>query len=336
MQIVTTRNNSVEATMPTWRSEMRNAFRTQKSLLEYLGIAHEGGLAESLSFPIFVPESFAKRMVPGDLDDPLLRQVLYDLAEEESFEGDSVDAVGDSAATKSPGILQKYAGRVLLVLTGACAVHCRYCFRRHFDYDAVPHGAAEWSEALTRIDADKSINEVILSGGDPLTLVDSTLQEIIERIERIPHVTTLRIHTRLPIVLPRRVTSELCDILVRFRKSKVVVLHANHPRELNEEVSQALNLLRGAEVTLLNQTVLLNRVNDNLETLVELSRMLWRAGVLPYYLHQLDRVKGVRHFEVDEATGRELVRQMEQQLPGYLVPRYVREVAGDFSKRRIV
>ncbi len=264
----------------------------------------------------------------GDICDPLLLQVLPRL-EETSWPPDfTADPVGDRLAGRKPGLLSKYNGRVLLVTTGVCAVHCRYCFRRHFPYHEAPKGRGAWTPALDEIAADPSIHEAILSGGDPLTLVDDVLAELVAGLAGIGHLRRLRIHTRLPILIPQRVTDALLAILRGSRLTPIVVVHVNHPVELDGEVITALARLAEAGVPLLNQAVLLRGVNDQLETLVELSERLIDARVIPYYLHQLDRVAGAAHFEVDEAVGRGLIEAMRARLPGYAVPRYVREEPG--------
>ena len=315
-----------------WQEELRQAVRTAEELCRRLDLPGElaaqaaGGAGE---FPVFVPPSFLSRMRAGDANDPLLRQVLPLSGEMDELAGFSRDPVGDSSATLQPGVLQKYAGRALLIATGACAIHCRYCFRRHFPYEQAPHSEAAWDRALSSIAADQSIHEVILSGGDPLMLVDRTLTPLIEKIAAISHVTRLRIHTRLPIMIPSRVTDELLDCLASSRLTPVMVIHANHAQELDEEVAAALARVRQQKVMLLNQAVLLRQVNDSVAAQVELNERLIELGVVPYYLHQLDRVAGAAHFEVPIEEGREIIQQMRRRLPGYAVPRYVQEVAGE-------
>jgi EF-P beta-lysylation protein EpmB len=292
-------------------------------------------VAAGRSFPLFVPRGYAARMRAGDAADPLLRQVLplgEELAEVPGYVADPVD---DAAATRQPGLLQKYAGRVLLVTTGTCAVHCRYCFRRHFPYAETPRRLADWQPALDEIAADESIREVILSGGDPLTIVDGTLAELIDVVAEIPHIRRLRIHTRLPIVIPERVTGELIDLLRRVRErslTPLVVLHANHANELDEPVAAALAKLVDAGIVLLNQAVLLRGVNDTANAQAALCERLVDLRVMPYYLHQLDRVAGAAHFEVPIAVGRQIVAELRGRLPGYAVPRYVIETPGARSK----
>jgi EF-P beta-lysylation protein EpmB len=281
---------------------------------------------------MLVPRGYAALMEPGNPDDPLLRQVLPQPIEGELRPGFSVDPVGDSRAALAPGLLQKYHGRALLVSTPACAVHCRYCFRRHYPYADAALSADGGAAAIAAIAADPTLTEVILSGGDPLMLDDETLTTLIEALSAIPHLERLRIHTRLPVVLPARITSGLCQVLVAGRLQVVVVIHANHPRELSGVAGEALGRLRAVGAVLLNQSVLLRGVNDAPDTLCDLSERLFRCGVVPYYLHLLDRVQGAAHFEVPEAEARHLMSEVRLHLPGYLVPRLVREEAGTATK----
>ncbi len=265
--------------------------------------------------------------------DPLLRQVLPSRAERVQAEGYLLDPVGDGAATRVPGLIQKYRGRALLMVHGACAVHCRYCFRRHYPYADLGANDPRLQGALAAIAGDPSLTEVILSGGDPLMLDDPGLASLLARLDAIPHLRRLRIHSRLTVVLPERVTAELCQSLQGLRLSPVLVIHANHPRELGAGVVASLARLRAGGVTLLNQSVLLRGVNDSADTLADLSERLLACGVLPYYLHQLDPVQGSAHFQVSDAEALALLETLRSRLPGYLVPRLVREVAGEPAKR---
>lgn len=320
---------------PAWQRELADAITAPEVLLTAVGLGLEWlapARAAARLFPLRVPRGFVARMRRGDPHDPLLRQVLP-LAEEcLAASGFVADPVGDAPAMAVPGVLHKYAGRVLLTATGACAVHCRYCFRRHFPYADANPAAGHWRAALDYIAADDSLAEVILSGGDPLTLSDRRLAEFTEALAAIPHVRRLRLHTRLPVVLPARVDAGLTRWLASLRFSSAIVVHANHANEIDDNVRAALARLKDAGMTLLNQSVLLRGVNDNAGALAELSEVLFDAGVLPYYLHQLDRVTGAAHFEVagDEAVA--LADELRARLPGYLVPRLVREVAGRPSK----
>jgi EF-P beta-lysylation protein EpmB len=285
-------------------------------------------------FPLRVPRGFVARMRKGDAHDPLLRQVLPLDDEMRMVPGfAALDAVGDAAARAGPGLLQKYRGRALLVATGSCAVNCRYCFRRHFPYAEETAARAGWREAVETIGADSSIEEVILSGGDPLSLATSKLAELTQALTSIPHLKRLRLHTRLPVVLPERVDAGLLAWLAALPWPVAVVLHANHANEFDARVDAALADLRGTGAQLLNQAVLLRGVNDSVQALAELGERSFAAGVLPYYLHQLDRVAGVAHFEVPDHEAKRLHAALAARVSGYLVPRLVREVAGDTGKR---
>jgi EF-P beta-lysylation protein EpmB len=319
-----------------WQRAWREAVRDPRELLEILGL---GTLAAEISdeaaagFPLRVPRAFIARMRHGDAADPLLRQLLPVLDEARVVPGFALDAVGDGAARAARGVIRKYRGRALLVATGACAVHCRYCFRRHFPYAEETAAAEGWREAVAAIAADASIEEVILSGGDPLALATHKLAELTDALAAIPHLRRLRIHTRLPIVLPERVDAPLLAWLRALPWPVAVVVHANHANEFDGAVDAAMAALRDAGATLLNQAVLLRGVNDSADALAELSGRAFAAGVLPYYLHQLDRVAGTAHFEVPDARARELHAALAARLSGYLVPRLVREVPGDTGKR---
>lgn len=283
-------------------------------------------------FPLRVPAPYLARIRKGDPGDPLLLQVLPALAEALEVPGYSDDPLAEAAANPQPGILHKYRGRALLLATSACAVHCRYCFRRHFPYaDNLP-GRREWQASLDYIGADTGIREVIFSGGDPLTLQDRYLQWFFEALAQFPHVERIRIHTRLPVMIPQRITPALCRLLANPRFRTILVVHSNHAQELDAAVDAACKLLRETGATLLNQSVLLRGVNDSVPVLAALSERLFAAGILPYYLHLLDPVRGAAHFDVPEARGRQLVQALQAQLPGYLVPRLVREVPGAESK----
>ncbi len=272
-------------------------------------------------------------MTKGDADDPLLRQVVP-LADELASPPDfTADPVGDAAARQSPGLLNKYHGRALFIATGACAVHCRYCFRRAYPYSDSPKAPADWQPAIDRLAADPTIDEAILSGGDPLTLVDAHLSDLAQRLARVPHLVRLRSHTRLPIMIPQRVTEDLLSWLLGTRLVPIVVVHTNHPQEIDDQVAAALARLIDAGIPVLNQAVLLRGVNDSEEALINLCRRLIDLRVMPYYLHQLDRVSGAAHFEVSISRGLELIAALRRALPGYAVPRYVQEVAGAAHKR---
>ncbi|MCP5141448.1 MAG: EF-P beta-lysylation protein EpmB [Chromatiales bacterium] len=319
--------------IPLWQRALADAIDRPEDLYHALGLDPAdlpASLAAHRDFPLRVPRGYVARMRHGDPYDPLLRQVLPLGAELDLVPGFGTDPVGDEDASRSAGLLHKYRGRALLITTGACAIHCRYCFRRHFPYGDHARGAL--TEALATIAADDSIQEVILSGGDPLSLSDARLIELERQLRAIPHVRRLRIHTRLPIVLPERITKELLAMLRNSPLQQVIVVHANHPNEIDAEVTAALGALRDTGATLLNQAVLLRGVNDAADTLAALSEALFQADVLPYYLHQLDRVAGAAHFEVDDARALALHRELAARLPGYLLPRLVREIPGEAGK----
>ncbi len=319
-----------------WQRAWREAVRDPRELLALLGLETlAAGLSDEAAagFPLRVPRAFVARMRHGDPADPLLRQVLPVLDEDRVVPGFALDAVGDGAARAARGVIRKYHGRALLVATGACAVHCRYCFRRHFPYADETAAAEGWREAVAAIAADPSIDEVILSGGDPLALATPKLAELTDALAAVPHLRRLRIHTRLPVVLPERVDAALLDWLRALPWPVAVVVHANHANEFDAGVDTAMDALRGTGATLLNQAVLLRGVNDAVDALAALSERAFAAGVLPYYLHQLDRVAGTAHFEVPDARARELHAALAARLSGYLVPRLVREIPGDTGKR---
>jgi len=318
-----------------WQKALSQAVRDPAELLELLTLPKELLPAAQLAaarFPLRVPLGYVARMEKGNPTDPLLRQVLPLGEELLTAEGFSDDPVGDQAAMAIPGLLHKYAGRVLLITTAACGIHCRYCFRRHFPYPEAKAARQDWQPALDYIAADASIHEVILSGGDPLSLSDQRLARLVDQLAAIPHVQRLRLHTRQVIVLPERVDTGLLSWLTSCRLQTVMVVHTNHANEINDQVAIALQQLAAANISLLNQAVLLRGVNDEVNALVALSERLFENRVLPYYLHQLDRVQGAQHFEVSDQRAIALIQQLRDQLPGYLVPRLVREMAGKSSK----
>jgi EF-P beta-lysylation protein EpmB len=314
---------------PAWKHELRRAITSPEDLLSILDLDPAllpAARAAARRFPILVPRGYAALMERSDPRDPLLLQVLP--AEEELRDppGFCADPLGERAALRTPGLLHKYQGRALLLASGACAIHCRYCFRRHFPCAESSDGVGG---AVGRLARDPSVSEVILSGGDPLMLDDPALADLVEKLDEIPHLRRLRLHTRLPIVLPSRVTDRLCQILSASRLQPILVVQTNHAREMGAASRFFLRRLRDAGVTLLNQSVLLRGVNDDAQRLAELSETLFECQVLPYYLHLLDRVSGAAHFDLDETTAARILDQLRRQLPGYLVPRVVREVAGE-------
>ena len=319
-----------------WQRQLVEAFSSVEALCRHLEIDPTmlPLLPDYPRFPLRVPRGFVDCMQKGNPADPLLRQVLPTQAELQHMPGDSLDPVGDLQAVADAGVIHKYQGRILLISTGACAVHCRYCFRRNFPYNEIQLSTQKLNRALTYISAQHEIEEVILSGGDPLLLNDEKLDRLLLSVGRIDHVKRIRIHSRMPIVLPARITDRFLETLSKLRQQLVVVLHANHPAELSPLVGEACQRLRPL-ATLLNQSVLLKHVNDDHETLCRLSEKLFRFGVLPYYLHSLDRAAGVSHFEVAESEALTLMQTMQSKLPGYLVPRFVKEEAGAAHKIRL-
>lgn len=320
----------IQQTQNDWQQALAEAVRDPAELLKQLNLPAEllpSSDAMTEQFPLRVPHSFIARMRKGDPDDPLLRQVLPLDAELDDAPGFSLDPVGDHNAIINRGLLQKYQGRVLIMTTAACAIHCRYCFRRHFPYNKQTSRQSLWQKTCDAISKESSINEVILSGGDPLSLADEQLSQLIKKLEQLPQLKRLRIHSRYPIVLPQRINDTLLNLLSQTRLNTVMVIHSNHGNEFNDEVSKALTQLKSAGVTLLNQTVLLRGINNDVETLCQLSEKLFENGVLPYYLHLLDKVQGAAHFDVSKTKARQLVTEIRKLLPGYLVPQLVEEIA---------
>lgn len=321
--------------LPSWQDILSQCVEDPAELLNQLQLSPvllPAAQAACKLFPLRVPQPFLSRIEPGNLQDPLLQQILPLGAELETVSGFSQDPLGEKAANPVPGLIHKYKGRVLLVLTGACAINCRYCFRRHFPYQDNRLGPEQWEQILKYIRADNTIHEVIFSGGDPLATPDSRFFRLLDALETIPHLKRLRIHSRLPIMIPQRITDAFCQRLADSRFDVVMVIHANHANELDTEVAAALQLLRHHQITLLNQAVLLKGVNDSLDALVKLSERVFEFGVLPYYLFTLDRVAGAAHFEVPERDAQQLLGQLQATLPGYLVPRLAKEIAGAPSK----
>jgi L-lysine 2,3-aminomutase len=320
-----------------WQKDMQMAFRRLEPLLDFLDLdplSAPQKLSVEPNFPILVTQSFAQSMVKRDWQDPLLLQVLPQTREASTTIGYQNDAVGDLSSQVVPGLLHKYASRALLMVSPLCAIHCRYCFRREFPYGEMPRGQAAWSQAWDYIASTPAITEIIFSGGDPLFLDNRRLAELMNRALALPNIETIRFHTRLPVVLPSRIEAELLNIFAAaaLKKTLIVVIHSNHPNELSESCRESLKQLRETGALLLNQTVLLKGINDRSQVLVDLSKKLLQSSVLPYYLHQLDRVTGTAHFEVSEVAGLELIADMRKKLPGYAIPKYVREIAGEAQK----
>ncbi|WP_043320095.1 EF-P beta-lysylation protein EpmB [Microbulbifer sp. HZ11] len=333
VEIVSDRDDSAPARR--WQDEMTDLVTNPQELLDLLQLAPQqlpALIAASHTFQLRVPRPFLKRIRPGDPQDPLLLQVLPTGAELQPSPGFNDDPLEEANANPVPGVVHKYRGRLLLIAAGQCAVNCRYCFRRAFPYSDNHLNRSQWQQALDYIGNQKDLREVILSGGDPLVMSDKQLGWLAAELAQIPQLDKLRIHTRLPIVAPSRVNDEFLQWFSKGRLKPVLVLHCNHANEIDEEVAAALAKLRTAGVTLLNQSVLLKGVNDSENALAELSERLFACGVLPYYLHQLDRVQGAAHFEVGDDRARNLVEAVRQRLPGYLVPRLVREIPAEKSK----
>jgi len=333
-QIIPKNKQAVES---DWQKELANAYTDPQELLQDLGfdpIHFQQDIKARKLFPLRVPRPFVARIQTGNLDDPLLKQVLTLSQEFEETPGFSEDPLLEQASAV-PGLLHKYQSRVLMIVRGGCAVNCRYCFRRHFPYADNSVNKQGWQKALNYIAADQKINEVIYSGGDPLMAKDDFLQWLTNEIAAIPHIERLRIHTRLPVVLPQRITDELIQWFTQSRLKPVMVVHINHANEIDHELTTALNKLHQAGVTLLNQAVLLAGVNDSANAQVELGEALFSAKVLPYYLHTLDKVKGAAHFDVTDDKARSIMAEVIKRLPGYLVPKLVREIGNQPGKTPI-
>ncbi|MBY6199004.1 EF-P beta-lysylation protein EpmB [Vibrio hangzhouensis] len=317
-----------------WLKQLSNAISDPYELLAQLQIdatPWESGLKARRLFSMRVPQSFVDRMEKGNPYDPLLRQVLPLTQEFEVHEGYSEDPLEEQDAAV-PGLLHKYHNRALLIVKGGCAVNCRYCFRRHFPYEDNKGGKANWQKALDYIADHPEIDEIILSGGDPLMAKDAELRWLLDKAQAISHLKTVRIHSRLPVVIPQRITTELCELLATTRLNTILVTHINHANEINDEFRFAMQQLKTAGTTLLNQGVLLKGVNDTVEVQIALSHALFSAGILPYYLHVLDKVQGAAHFHVDDINAKQIIKGLLSQVSGYLVPKLTREEGGKASK----
>jgi len=322
----------------SWQHEIANSFKNLDELLNFLNIPQHQRhkFTEFHQFPLRVTHFYANLIKKNDLKDPLLLQIIPQAAENSKHPDYQSDAVGDLSAIKHPGLIHKYHGRVLLSLTAACGIHCRYCFRREFPYSENTPDLSENSPIFHYIHNNKDINEVILSGGDPLMLSDQKISGLLLKIEAIKHIQSIRFHTRMPSILPQRVTKELLQGLALSHKNIIIVLHINHANEINEEVVNACQQLKKAGVTLLNQSVLLKNINNSLDTLKQLSQSLFKAGIMPYYLHCLDKVSGTTHFDLSRDEARALIKRLKTQLPGYLIPKLVEEIEGEASKTHII
>ncbi|MCG7489762.1 EF-P beta-lysylation protein EpmB [Vibrio sp. Of14-4] len=329
--IITRKLDSVEQ---NWIKQLANGISDPEKLLKILEIdpsPWQKGFAARKLFAQRVPLSFVDRMEKGNPFDPLLRQVLP-LEEEFEIHSDYSNDPLKEQDNAVPGLLHKYRNRVLMILKGGCAINCRYCFRRHFPYDENKGSKSVWMQSLAYIQDHPELNEVILSGGDPLMAKDQELDWLIENISAISHIKRLRIHTRLPVVIPERITLALRETLSATRLQVILVTHINHPNEINQDLKLALNDLRSAGVTLLNQGVMLKGVNDEIETQVSLSETLFDAGVLPYYMHVLDKVQGAAHFYISDDKARAIMSGVIEKVSGYLVPKLTREIGGRTSK----
>ncbi|MGD9022024.1 MAG: EF-P beta-lysylation protein EpmB [Lysobacterales bacterium] len=312
-----------------WKAAIASSFRRLGELLEFCGLdAEQFALDADMPFPLRVTRHYAALIEKGNTRDPLLLQVLPDVQERVFHDGYSTDAVGDRAAMPVPGLIHKYHGRVLLALTGACAVHCRYCFRRHFPYHEAGPDLSHEGPVMRYLADNADIREVILSGGDPLMLADAKLSGLVGALNRIPHLRTLRVHSRVPSVLPERVNEGLLAVLDAFAGTVVMVTHLNHPNEISAANAEAFRRLAGRGYALFNQSVLLKGVNDDAATLARLSHSLFENHVQPYYLHRLDKVQGAAHFDLPDVESTRIYRALRERLPGYLVPLMVDEVAG--------
>ena len=321
-----------------WQLEYKTSITNIEQLCRTLGLKVEQlpiSCQANQQFQLRVPQNYVERMQHANPSDPLLLQVLPTNSEDIHIEGYSKDPVADLQSIKTPGLLQKYNGRALLLVTSRCAIHCRYCFRRHFPYSAQNPRHDSWTQAVQELQRDRSITEIILCGGDPLVLNDTELLKLISKLESIEHIQRLRIHTRLPVVIPNRINDELLNWIENTRLKVVMVLHINHAQEINHHLHDNLQRLKNLNCILLNQSVLLRNVNNNASSLINLSETLFNAGVLPYYLHLLDKVEGAKHFDVSEENARKLMQEITMHLPGYLVPKLVKEIPGEHSKSLI-
>lgn len=316
---------------PLWRKIQQNNFTDWKTLTTYLDLSLPTP-KEKRHFPLNIPQRLAAKVEKGNPSDPILLQFLPTVEEDNKSPLFLIDPVGDTCARKTAKLLHKYEGRALLVTTSACAMHCRYCFRQHFEYETTDK---TFAEELSYLRNDSSIKEIILSGGDPLSLSNRQLKLLLSQLAEIPHLQRLRFHTRFPIGIPERIDNEFLEMLEQCRLQTFFVIHSNHPKEWDDEIKQALKQIQKLGIPVLCQTILLKGVNDSASTLQELCELLVNQGILPYYLHQLDRVDGAMHFEVDPQVGTALIEELSRRLSGYALPRYVQEIAGEPSKTPI-
>jgi len=321
----------------SWQKDLRHVITEPKKLLDLLDINADDYLQHFKArqlFPVRVPLPFIKRMENGNINDPLLKQVMPLSSEFVVTEGFVSDPLQEHD-TVAEGLLHKYKNRVLMIVKAGCAINCRYCFRRHFPYQENSPNKQRWQQALQYISEHNEISEVIFSGGDPLMASDEHLAWLVAQIERIPHVKRLRLHTRLPVVIPNRITHGLVNLLSQSRLKATMVLHINHGNEIAADFVNALEPLRAARIPLFNQSVLLKGINDNANTLIELSEKMFDVGIIPYYLHLFDPVQGAAHFNIKDADAVKIANDMLAALPGFLMPKLVREIAGEANKTPI-
>jgi EF-P beta-lysylation protein EpmB len=321
--------------VPLWRQIQKENFTHWETLLAFLKLESDRAdqiLLKKAKFSLNIPKRLVQKIVPGNWNDPILLQFLPTLKELETSPLFVQDPVGDGASRKKPKLLHKYHGRALLVCTSACAMHCRYCFRQHFDYET---SNKLFQEELAEIAKESSLSEILLSGGDPLSLSDLQLGELLESLDQIPHLKRIRFHTRFPMGIPERIDAQFLKLLASRKKQIIFLIHCNHPAEFDVEILQQLKKVQQLGIPVLSQSVLLKNVNDDVAVLRDLFLLLVDNGILPYYLHQLDRVQGAVHFEVPEEKGKQLMAQLERILPGYAIPKYVREIPGQPQKTPI-
>ena len=318
-----------------WRLQQRKTFTFWKDLADFLELdeSNRKEILENTNFPLQLPYRLAEKIKKNCLKDPVLLQFLPIKQESISKLGFVSDPVGDALSQKCPKLLHKYEGRVLLITTSACAMHCRYCFRRNFPYDTTP---SSFENEIAYIKNDSSIHEVILSGGDPLSLSNAHLRNLLFALCDIPHIQIIRFHSRFPIGIPERIDEEFLNILKSCSKQIIFVLHCNHKQELDSDIFSALKKIQCLGIPILNQSVLLKGINDSIEVLSDLFRSLAYHGIIPYYLHQLDKAIGTSHFETSEDTGKYLIEELTKILPGYCIPKYVKELSQESSKHRIL
>ena len=319
----------------SWQQELRDMNLSLKQLLSYVHLDEHPDFDANNDFPIRATASYLRRIIKGQVNDPLLKQILP-IQQENNIHPDFLhDPLGEQLSNPQAGIVHKYFNRLLIVSTASCAIHCRYCFRRHFDYQSNRHSGQQWQANLKYIQTNTNINEVIFSGGDPLTQSNKSIEKQLHDLAQLPQIKHIRFHTRLPIVLPSRLDAALLTSLKNCPKKIVFVIHCNHAQELDQRVANGCQALHQHGVTLLNQSVLLKGINDHPNTLITLSERLFACGVLPYYLHRLDKVQGAAHFQVDHLKETWIIQQMRRRLSGYLMPKFVEEIAGESGKSLI-